>query len=105
MESKFTRGEWIENPKAKGNVMSKSGRSIANCNGYRSNKDDIDIENFANARLICAAPDMFNALTAFVENVDRWIKTGEPADEETSKKIYEDAKNSLNKALGKWKKK
>lgn len=52
------------------------------------------------ARLFASSPDMYEALKAFVENVDNWLKTGEPADKETSKAIYDKAKKALSKADG-----
>ena len=52
------------------------------------------------ARLFASSPDMYEALKAFIENVDNWLKTGEPADKETSKAIYDKAKKALSKAHG-----
>lgn len=49
--------------------------------------------------LTTAAPDMYEALEAFVSNVDKWLETGEPADPETSKAIYEKAKSAMLKAV------
>ena len=50
------------------------------------------------ARLFASSPDMYEALKAFVENIDHWLETGEPADKETSKAIYDKAKKALSKA-------
>ena len=65
METKFTKGEWVVRPKAMGGVMEKdSERTIANCMCYSSNinQELIYQENIANAKLIAAAPEMYEAL-------------------------------------------
>ncbi|HET8738060.1 MAG TPA: hypothetical protein VFM69_15825 [Pricia sp.] len=48
-----------------------------------------------------AAPELLEALSDFVNNLETWIETGVPADSETSKKLYENAKKAISKALGK----
>ena len=65
--------------------------------------DDGDLslkEAKANAFLFYASRDMFHALQSFVDNVDEWLKTGEPANSEVSKAIYDEAKKAIMKAMG-----
>ena len=50
-----TKGPWTI--KWKCNVFSER-RLVANCGGYRSNIEDVDPENEANARLIAEAPTL-----------------------------------------------
>lgn len=49
----------------------------------------------ANARLVAAAPNMLAALERQIANIERWIETGVPADEEESKSIYNQMKSSV----------
>ncbi len=44
--------------------------------------------------------DLYEALDAFIENIDSWLETGEPASPEISKAIYDKAKKALSKADG-----
>ena len=53
-----------------------------------------------NAQLISADPNMLEALIAITENIDKWLETDIPADKETSKKLYDNAKNAIKKAIG-----
>jgi len=60
---KHTKGKWIENPKAKGNIQAEeTGRSIASCMGYTSNvsSDEVLEENLANGKLIKEAGNVTN---------------------------------------------
>ena len=68
-EFKGTKGEWLENKYAKGNIQSQNGRGIASCMGYSSNSDEGAhvIENLANAKLIIAAPDLLDACQELLE--------------------------------------
>ena len=66
METQFTKGEWTTKGKyqTEGHVFSKNGndeRLIASCMGYSSNIDNGKHikENIANAKLIAAAPTMY----------------------------------------------
>ncbi len=51
-----------------------------------------------NGKLIAAAPEMFEALQLFTENVEEWLKSGIAADKETSEMIYNKAKLAIKKA-------
>lgn len=83
MKTKFTKGEWETN---KDYVWSKS---TFICKIEEVNYNDKDIEAIANAQLISAAPDLFEALIN-IENDDNRI----PAT------IWEMRNKALNKALG-----
>jgi hypothetical protein len=52
------------------------------------------------ARLFASSPDLYEALKTVVDNIDHWLKTGEPANKKTSKKIYNKARKALLKADG-----
>lgn len=90
-----TNENWnFKNPTSKFDActISESGKII----GYTSKNSKEDI---ANEKLRAAALDMFKSLKAIVENIDNWLESGEPADAELSKKLYTDAKKSLDKAF------
>lgn len=55
-------------------------------------------ERAGNARMIAAAPAMKRALQRQVDNIERWLDTGEPAGQEESKAIYEQLKAALRQA-------
>jgi len=61
---KFTPGPW--DVKFRQNVVTKSGRGIATCGGYTTNDpvewEKVSKENYANAHLIAAAPEMYDVL-------------------------------------------
>ena len=108
-EPKFTKGEWLLP-----HFVTAKDETDCTCRFVLNEKycgciatieygeiDNPPLEEAkANAFLTCAAPDMFHALKSFVDNVDEWLKTGEPANPETSKAIYDEAKMALMKALG-----
>lgn len=73
-------------------TVSESGKII----GYCAKNSEQDR---ANEKLRASALDLLNALIAITDNIDQWLETGEPADKETSKKLYEDAKAAIDKAL------
>ncbi len=58
---KFTKGPW-ELDSVKCRIVSESGRSIANTAVYDDRTFATDSENEANATLIAAAPDLYEAL-------------------------------------------
>ena len=72
---KHTKGPWTI--KWMCNVFG-GRRLVANCGGYRSNVEDVNPENEANAELIAQAPAMYDQLASaraimqkFVDKVDR----------------------------------
>lgn len=105
METKFTKGNWYIHQYIAGRPS-----SIIQTDTYRKPYQSSIIcdvngvgtdEGKANASLIMASKDLFNACVKFTENVDKWLKTGIPADKLESKDIYDNAKKAINKALGK----
>lgn len=52
------------------------------------------------ASLIVAAPELLEACKRQVANIERWLETGEPADAEESKAIYETLTAAIAKAEG-----
>ena len=73
-------------------TVSESGKLIGYCAKNSS-------EDRANEKLRAAALVLLNALIAITDNIDRWLDTGEAADAETSKKLHDDAKKAISKAL------
>ena len=73
---KHTPGPW--EVKFEFNVMDCRGRNIAACGGFMTNvnSEDVHAEKIANARLVSAAPDMYEVLTS-IENdtgqVPEWL--------------------------------
>ena len=59
---KHTPGPW--EVKYEFNVMDRKGRNIAACGGFMTNvdSDNVHAEKIANARLVSAAPEMYEAL-------------------------------------------
>lgn len=55
----FTKGEW--KVKDRWNVLAGK-RLVANCGGYSSSIESVVEENEANAQLISASPDLYEAL-------------------------------------------
>jgi len=64
MEFKGTKGVWEINPKASRNVRC-GNLTIANCSSGQNG--DNEEEEFANAKLIAAAPEMFEFLRDMYE--------------------------------------
>jgi len=62
-ETKFTKGAWLVDPIAKMTVVSENGRGITSIS-YSQNYDfdKVYAENKANAHLIAAAPELYDAL-------------------------------------------
>ena len=97
MKNKFrgTNEKWrYEKPTSKFDActISESGKVI----GYCSKNSQ---EDRANEKLRASALDLLNALTAITDNIDNWLESGEPADKETSKRLYDNAKEAISKAL------
>lgn len=90
----YTPGPW--NTKHQFNVMGEShgvSISVASCGGWDTNMFDPTEEQIANAQLIAAAPDMYEALKPFAEFAcDDW---------ETHQCHNCKAKRALDKAEGK----
>lgn len=73
-------------------TSSESGKII----GYCARNSEADR---ANEKLRASALYLLKALTAITDNIDGWLESGEPADKETSKRLYDNAKIAINKAL------
>lgn len=89
IETKFTKGDWksitinhpeipltinavcVEQTEVIKNVEIKSVKTIAQID-FQKNNNPIDSELEANSNLICAAPDMFNALRDLYEDKEVW---------------------------------
>ena len=80
---KHTKGEWIENPKLRGNVFcKKTDRLIASCMGYSTNMDNGEhiSENYANANLIAQSPKMYKWCMERLNKMQRGLNEGFPMD-------------------------
>lgn len=61
----WTEGPWRQHKRGALNVESMTGRGVATCGGYSDGRQDADKlyeESVANAHLIAAAPDLYEAL-------------------------------------------
>lgn len=67
---------------------------MADYNFAKNSEADI-----ANEKLRASVLCLLKALTAITDNIDKWLESGEPADKETSKLLYDNAKIAINKAL------
>lgn len=75
----------------------KQGQSIAVASiigAFRKHQEEID----SNAKLVAAAPEMLEVLKALKANFDNWLKTGEPADETESERLYSEISEAIRKA-------
>jgi hypothetical protein len=59
MKTKHTQGNWEVDKRASTRIHCND-RTIAETGGYRSSKENTDLENEANAKLIAAAPELLN---------------------------------------------
>ena len=87
METKFTKGDWETN-----NDYVWSGIKQI-CDIYEIDNANKDIEAMSNAKLISAAPDMFNALRELL------VYCRQNSTSQLEPKI-KNAANALNKAVG-----
>jgi len=72
-ETKFTKGPWEISDIAETHVHQKAtGRGVASAGGYQKNVDWESVwkENLANAHLITAAPEMYEALEVLSLSAD-----------------------------------
>ena len=86
MERKFTKGEWGVNSANKSEVNTFNGIAIADCSKSLMITND---EKEANAKLIAAAPEMFNALCEIYH------------DKETLSDLFDSQRELVEKALKK----
>lgn len=64
-EQKYTPGPWAISRNTSMSVVGKNDRPVCSTGGYQDNRVDSSVllaENEANARLIAAAPDLYEAL-------------------------------------------
>jgi len=97
MENKFrgTNEKWrYEKPTSKFDACTISER--VKIIGYCAKNSQ---EDRANEKLRASALDLLNALTAITDNIDNWLESGKHADRETSKRLYDNAKEAIYKAL------
>lgn len=109
-DTKFTRGRWVaaqkHSSKAAGLpvVASPHGRSVASVTFFGLGEDfkNHDEESYANAHLISAAPELYEALEAFVaaENDANNPSIGIQAYDKAMKDAFQKAVKALAKARG-----
>lgn len=77
--SGFTPGPWRVHPRTSMTVMNEDGRVVATTGGYSSTTDGerVHHENEANARLIAAAPAMYEALKALFDDYKQLADSGD----------------------------
>ena len=119
MKKQFTPGEWKQSHRKMPNskdgmystqVYTEDGETICSLAWYPKPKEkgihegkEVMITGTyreANAQLISASTNMLEALIAITNNIDKWLETDIAADKETSKKLYDDAKKAIKKAIG-----
>lgn len=102
MDFKETTSDWSLGRKSKyyQYINSECWGEFARVVIRLKNRKGLDEEGVKNAKLIASAPELLRALTAITDNIDYWLKTGEPAGKETSKKLYDNAKKAIKKAIG-----
>lgn len=75
--NKHTPGPWQIYARAHLTVKGATGFVVASCGGYLNNqRDDLDVELSANAKLIAAAPDLLEALVEVTASL-AWNAHGE----------------------------
>lgn len=55
----------------------------------------------ADVALIAASPDLLDACEQMIANFERWLETGEPADDAESERLFSLMKAAVRKARGK----
>ncbi len=65
-ETKFTPGPWVVDPKYSRDIQAPDGLDVATCCPEILNRHTDGEESIANASLIAAAPDMYEALEAAI---------------------------------------
>lgn len=69
MTKPWTKGPWRLVARATMNVENEDGRTVANAATYSGGDESIHYENQANARLIAAAPELYEALEELTKRV------------------------------------
>lgn len=99
--SGFTQGEWVVgNRHTNSGVYAKGGRLVATTSGHSQNFnwETVLAENMANAHLIAAAPDMYDALIQ-AELASRELCEGQDPENQCWVTL-EDIRAALRKARG-----
>ena len=97
--TQFTPGPWYvrgDNDYAVRNIKNLEGTIICSFNRHTLSNMARGIKREANANLIAAAPDMYNALQAIANRIDSVYRMGTPTDIELT--VRDMAKAALNKA-------
>ena len=99
METKFTKGEWKILPGKSQRDVFESGRLLATAyNNNTVSKQNICLEEaIANAKLIAAAPDMFNALEELLAQVKQFTD-GNIGEQDYFRDEISNAKKAIKKA-------
>lgn len=92
----WTPGPWFVDPVFRSEwIDGADGKTVADCRAFSFRTIE---ENRANAHLIAAAPEMYEALKRQQANIRRWLETGVAADPEESKSISDQIDAALAKA-------
>ena len=102
METKFTKGEWvIQNYNGKGSCIDIDTKIGNICQVYSLVETDYKTphneELIANAKLIAAAPDMFNALEELLAQVKQFT-AGNIGEQDYFRDEISNAKKAIKKA-------
>ena len=98
METNFTKGEWkILQGNSQRDVF-ESGRLLATAYNNTVSKQNICLEEaIANAKLIAAAPDMFNALEELLAQIKQFTD-GNIGEQDYFRDEISNAKKAIKKA-------
>jgi hypothetical protein len=93
-ERTHTSGPWLHSAMAAGIIVDTKNRTVANCG--RSDHPFVSAENYKNARLISAAPDLLAALESMVDMFERHIDGREGPDDAADR--WDAAQAAIDKA-------
>jgi hypothetical protein len=89
-----TSGPWLHSAMAAGTIVDTKNRTVANCG--HSEHPFVSAENYENARLIAAAPDLLSALESMVDMFERHIDGREGPDDAACR--WDAARDAIAKA-------
>lgn len=101
-ERKWTPGPWVISKISETSVTTPNRRGICSTGGYSVNLEfeKIGIENAANACLIAAAPELYEALDTLVGTYRKLYEDTQPVDDLDCDKPFAKATEALAKARG-----
>lgn len=100
-ETKFTPGPWKVDPKYSRDIQAPDGLDVATCClSILNRKVTTEEESIANARLIAASPDMYEALKDLLDMLETEISAGSGLTCDFERRVLPNARSALSKARG-----